>query len=74
MMARENIIRCDICNEPGASAYKLSDESVTVRVDLCVKHAKPIVSLMEKGIEDKPPASSRTIKALDARVRGVPSL
>lgn len=48
-MAREQIITCDMGGEPDARPFEIIFDSVHVQVDLCEKHAAPLLKVAEKG-------------------------
>lgn len=80
-MAKEIITSCDICaGQPAETHTITSPDGTMVQVDLCEKHAAPIVKVMSAGHKVAtqingvtPRAAHSGPRALEAMVRGVPN-
>lgn len=77
-MAKEVVTRCDVCGGEPASSFSIATDAGTAEIDLCQKHAAPLLRLYQKGRVRTTPVRSGSgthgnqIQALEALVRGVP--
>lgn len=71
-MAREEIVKCDVCGEPGAKPWSLTQDERRWEIDVCDRHAAPLLKVAEKGrsILDTSGPRGRTLRAYDKTFRG----
>lgn len=57
-MATREIVStiCDVCSTGGAETYTIGHGRTTRIVDLCAKHAAPVVKVMDAGRSSRTPA------------------
>lgn len=77
-MAREVIVRCDVCGQPGAVKYAISrEDGERWEVELCIEHGKQILDLAIQGTKppaDPPSQGGNTLRALERLTRNVPDV
>lgn len=71
-MAREELVLCDVGGEPEAESWTLIQGERRWEVDVCAKHAAPLLKIAEKGrsIMDPSAPRSRVLRTLDKTYRG----
>jgi len=75
-MAKSMVVTCDVCGAEGARSYGVTVEDQKWSVDLCDDHAEPVMTLAREGQRGGGDRSvhSGPMRALEARIRGVPDI
>lgn len=71
-MAREEIVRCDVCGKTGSiTTWSLGTNGSNWSVDLCKSHSKPLTEIVSHGREIAVASTPRSssLKAYDRALR-----
>ena len=73
MMAKNFVVTCDYCADPGARSYVISVDDEKWYVDLCTTDAGPLWATAKYGRQAKAENDIRlsTQRVLEGRIRGV---
>lgn len=63
-MAKMSVTVCDICKEIGqeAAPYTIEGDGRLAHLDLCDRHAEPLLELLELGVEVKVKDDARQVR------------